>query len=150
MMKKTLTIVISAIFIANVVGCGTIIYPERKGQIDGRIDLGVVALDAIGLLFFFIPGIVAFAVDFSNGTIYLPGGKSVQLTPDEIELLKAHQQGDKVDMAAVRKVAEQHNLSIPKDTSLDAMPVAQAESLPSLFQHHLVSNPSNQLASTSR
>jgi len=26
----------------------------------------------IGLLFFIIPGVVAYAVDFSNGTIYLP------------------------------------------------------------------------------
>jgi hypothetical protein len=52
--------------------CGTILYPERRGQPAGRIDPGVVVLDAVGLLVFFIPGIVAFAVDFSNGTIYLP------------------------------------------------------------------------------
>jgi hypothetical protein len=31
-----------------------------------------VVLNAIGLLFFFIPGIIAFAVDFSTGAIYLP------------------------------------------------------------------------------
>lgn len=52
--------------------CGTVLYPERRGQLAGRIDPGVVALDAVGLLVFFIPGIIAFAVDFSNGTIYLP------------------------------------------------------------------------------
>jgi hypothetical protein len=52
--------------------CGTVLYPERRGQPAGRIDPGVVALDAVGLLIFFVPGIVAFAVDFSNGTIYLP------------------------------------------------------------------------------
>ena len=56
-------------------GCGTIMHPERKGQVSGRIDPGVAVLDGIGLLFFFVPGVIAFAVDFSNGTIYLPGGR---------------------------------------------------------------------------
>ncbi len=53
-------------------GCGTLMYPERRGQRGGRLDWRVVALDAAGLLLFFIPGVIAFAVDFSNGTIYLP------------------------------------------------------------------------------
>ncbi len=53
-------------------GCGTILYPERKGQPSGQIDWKIVALDGLGLLFFFIPGVIAFAVDFNNGTIYLP------------------------------------------------------------------------------
>ncbi|PSL12264.1 hypothetical protein CLV44_11999 [Marinobacterium halophilum] len=57
-------------------GCGTIMHPERKGQVSGRIDPGVAVLDGIGLLFFFVPGVIAFAVDFNNGTIYLPGGRS--------------------------------------------------------------------------
>ena len=53
-------------------GCGTILHPERRGQPAGRLDWGIVALDALGLLLFFIPGVIAFAVDFNNGTIYLP------------------------------------------------------------------------------
>ena len=56
-------------------GCGTIFWPERRGQPAGPLDPKVVALDAIGLLLFFIPGVIAFAVDFSNGTIYLPPGE---------------------------------------------------------------------------
>ena len=56
--------------------CGTIMYPERKGQKDGRLDIGVVLLDGIGLLFFIIPGVIAYAVDFTNGTIYLPGSRT--------------------------------------------------------------------------
>jgi len=53
-------------------GCGTILYPERRGQPAGMLDWKVVALDAVGLILFFVPGVIAFAVDFSNGTIYLP------------------------------------------------------------------------------
>jgi len=63
--------------IAQLAGCGTLMYPERRGQRGGRLDIGVVALDTIGLLFFLIPGIIAFAVDFSEGTIYLPGTSRV-------------------------------------------------------------------------
>ena len=36
-------------------------------------------MDAIGLFFFLIPGVIAFAVDFNNGTIYLPASTRVQL-----------------------------------------------------------------------
>ena len=56
----------------HLASCGTILHPERRGQPPGRLDPGIVILDAVGLLLFFIPGIIAFAVDFSNGTIYLP------------------------------------------------------------------------------
>jgi hypothetical protein len=55
------------------VSCGTIMHPDRKGQRGGNLDIGIVLLDGIGLFFFIIPGIIAYAVDFSNGTIYLPG-----------------------------------------------------------------------------
>ncbi len=58
--------------IVSTVGCGTILHPERRGQPAGPLDWKIVALDAVGLLLFFIPGVIAFAVDFSNGTIYLP------------------------------------------------------------------------------
>jgi hypothetical protein len=83
-------------------GCGTLLYPERRGQPKGRLDWGVVGLDGLGLLLFLVPGIIAFAVDFYTGAIYLPpetpapDGYSdasrrsaqelqvVQLTPDEL------------------------------------------------------------------
>jgi len=61
-------------------------HPERKGQQAGRLDTSIVALDAIGLLFFFVPGIIAFAVDFNNGTIYLPGG-SASIESDDINIV---------------------------------------------------------------
>lgn len=54
--------------------CGSLLYPERKGQTQGRIDPAVAILNAAGLLLFIIPGLVAFAVDFHTGAIYLPGG----------------------------------------------------------------------------
>lgn len=58
--------------IVNTAACGYLIYPERQGLRGDRVDGTVVALDAIGLLFFVLPGVIAFAVDFSTGCIYMP------------------------------------------------------------------------------
>jgi|MudIll2142460700_1097286.scaffolds.fasta_scaffold244953_1 hypothetical protein len=65
---------IAVTLLVQVFGCGTIIYPERRGQKSGRIDPGIAILDGIGLIFFIIPGLVAYAIDFTTGAIYLPGG----------------------------------------------------------------------------
>jgi hypothetical protein len=65
---------IAVTLLVQVFGCGTIIYPERRGQKSGRIDPGIAILDGIGLLFFIIPGLVAYGIDFTTGAIYLPGG----------------------------------------------------------------------------
>ena len=80
-----LCVIVSAVFIIELAGCGTILYPERKGQKGGRIDPGIAVLDGLGLLFFIIPGVIAFAVDFTTGAIYLPGGprKSSTFLEDE-------------------------------------------------------------------
>jgi hypothetical protein len=70
---QTLQVSVCIVLIAQLIGCGTLMYPERRGQRGGRIDAGVAILDGIGLLFFIIPGLIAYAIDFSTGTIYLPG-----------------------------------------------------------------------------
>ncbi|MBI5024231.1 MAG: hypothetical protein HZC18_04435 [Candidatus Omnitrophica bacterium] len=44
--------------------CGTVLYPERRNQKVGRIDVGAALLDGFWLLAGLIPGIIAFAVDF--------------------------------------------------------------------------------------
>lgn len=65
--------------------CGYLLHPERRGQTGGRIDMGVAVLDGVGLLLFLVPGIIAFAVDFSSGCIYLPGG-AFSAIPDNDEI----------------------------------------------------------------
>jgi hypothetical protein len=60
-------------YVSLVAGCGMILHPERRNQPPGGgLDWSIVALDAVGLLLFFIPGVIAFAVDFTTGAIYLP------------------------------------------------------------------------------
>ena len=68
---------LAALLIVQLLACGTLLYPERRGQTSGEYDADVVLLDAAGLLLFIVPGVIAFAVDILTGAIYLPpGGES--------------------------------------------------------------------------
>ena len=80
--KKSLALLLAGVLTSQLAGCGTVFYPERKGQQSGTIDPVVAIADGVGLLFFILPGVIAFAVDFNNGSIYLPGGKRAELTPE--------------------------------------------------------------------
>ncbi len=74
--KNSLRSILIIFLIVQMSACGILLYPERQGQKRGTIDAGVAVLDAVGLLFFIVPGLIAFAVDFSTGAIYLPPGQS--------------------------------------------------------------------------
>ncbi len=85
-------------------GCGTILYPERRGQrTTARIDAGVAVMDGLWCLLFIIPGVIAFAVDFNNGAIYLPGGsasagsvkvvRAPDICPDRAAIERAVEEG---------------------------------------------------------
>lgn len=92
-------------------GCGTILYPERRYQPPGgRLDWGVVALDGIGLLLFFIPGVIAFAVDFTTGAIYLPpSGYGENNSPAEDEpLVAVHVPKEELTNVRLEQVASKH------------------------------------------
>jgi len=65
---------------AQLSACGSLFFPERRGQIEGRIDYRVAALDAIGLILI-IPGLIAFAVDLTTGAIYLPPDGHYSVAP---------------------------------------------------------------------
>jgi hypothetical protein len=77
--------VLIATLLTQVTACGSIFYPDRRGQIDGKIDPVIVALDAVGLLFYIIPGLIAFAVDFATGAIYFEPGKTAQVAPEKLK-----------------------------------------------------------------
>ena len=80
--KKIVALLLTSILTTQLAACGTVFYPERKGQVGGRIDPVVAIANGVGLLFFVVPGVVAFAVDFATGAIYLPGGRRAELGPD--------------------------------------------------------------------
>ncbi|WP_198666589.1 polyribonucleotide nucleotidyltransferase [Marinomonas shanghaiensis] len=121
----------AALLITQVTACGTLLYPERRGQTSGQIDVGVAALDAIGLLFFFVPGVVAFGVDFMTGAIYLPGGGVASLTNDELNSIKNGP--DSIDVEKFKTVmAQRSDIVLPKDTFTDQLNVMAMSSTQSL------------------
>lgn len=72
-MKKIISAILIFLLSQQLFSCGYLIHSERRGQDGGKVDWVIVGLDAIGLLFFIIPGLIAFAIDIGTGTIYLPG-----------------------------------------------------------------------------
>lgn len=78
-MKKIMLKLLSLVILINTTSCGYFLYPERRNQNyhSEELDAKIVILDAIGLLFFIIPGVIAFAVDFTTNTIYLPNSLEI-------------------------------------------------------------------------
>jgi hypothetical protein len=92
-------------------GCGTILYPERRNQPPGgKLDWGVVALDTVGLLLFFIPGVIAFAVDFTTGAIYLPppGYTALRAAKGDEPLVAVHLPQEELTNERIEQVASEH------------------------------------------
>jgi hypothetical protein len=135
---NALRLSVCAVVTMQAIGCGTIMYPERKGQKGGKIDAGVAVLDGVGLLLFLIPGIIAFAVDFSNGTIYLPGTRSSSLELKDLEVVRFDPKKD--SPAVIERIIQDHtgypvkldepNMKVTKMKSTDDMVLEFARIMP--------------------
>lgn len=117
-LKPLAAILLTTAMTTQLAACGTLFYPERRGQISGQIDSGVAILNAIGLLFYFVPGAIAFAVDFATGAIYLPDA-NYTLAPERLhDALDAQGQVDPLKLKAILK----------QDLGLD-LPLEQAQQI---------------------
>lgn len=76
--------VLAITLLSQVAACGTLFYPDRRGQIEGKIDPAIAIANAVGLLFYIVPGLIAFAIDFTTGAIYLPDGK-YSVAPEQLK-----------------------------------------------------------------
>ncbi|AZM96191.1 hypothetical protein [Vreelandella venusta] len=94
--RRWLAGAIVGVSIVTLSGCGTLFHPERKGQLSGNVDPVVAIANGVGLLFFIVPGVIAYAVDFSNGTIYLPSASSASVD--------IHHLDDAMDVASLEKL----------------------------------------------
>lgn len=105
---------VAAALFTQLTACGTLFYPDRRGQIEGKIDPVVAALDAIGILFYVIPGLIAFAVDFATGAIYLPDGQTAQVAPEALrEAVTADGKVDSVRLKSI--IARETGHDLPLD-----------------------------------
>lgn len=141
---KALIGLLSASLLAQLSACGTILHPERKGQKSGQIDPAIAVFDAIGLLFFLIPGVIAFAVDFSNGTIYLPGGRHSSLSDEELQRVAPD---GKVDRVALAEILRAKGLA-DVQTQAQHLQIRQLDSLGDVYAQ-LAMHPSTYAQATS-
>ena len=95
--------ILAAALFTQLSACGTLLYPDRRGQIEGRIDPAVAVLDAIGLLFYVIPGLIAFGIDFATGAIYLPEGE-YSVAPERLQ--EAVGADGQIDTARLKAIIE--------------------------------------------
>lgn len=118
---------IAFFILTQVTACGTLLYPERRGQTTGQIDVGVAALNAVGLVLFFVPGVVAFGVDFITGAIYLPSGGLAQLTDDELKAVQKN--ANEIDVHKLKKVmAQRTDPLLPEYAYMDKWHVSSMNS----------------------
>ena len=105
--------VLAVSLFTQLAACGTLFYPVRRGQIDGRIDPAVAALNAIGLIFYLLPGLIAFGIDFATGAIYLPDN-SYSMAPEKLQ--EAIGADGVVDLAKLKAIIEaETGRSLPLD-----------------------------------
>jgi len=105
--------ILAAALLTQLSACGTLFYPERRGQIEGRIDPLVAGLNAIGILFYVLPGLIAFGVDFATGAIYLPDGQTAQVDPLDLKhVVDADGNVDPHKLKALIEVQTGHSLPL--------------------------------------
>lgn len=93
--------------------CGTLFYPDRRGQIDGKIDPAIAALNAVGLIFYLLPGLIAFGIDFATGAIYLPDNE-YSMAPEKLQ--EAIGADGQIDQAKLKAIIEtETGRSLPFD-----------------------------------
>ncbi len=110
--KSAISLLVCIVFVVQLTACGTIMYPERRGltRDPAQLDIAVVAMDGVLLLFFILPGVIAYGVDFSTGCIYLPPGRIMQnmdeLDPTEMQVIRVAP--EHLDLATLPGIIAQH------------------------------------------
>jgi len=82
--NKIVTLSALAIFTFSTVGCGYILYPNRRNQIarGGNLDVAVVIMDILWLIPGIVPGVVALIWDGVHGSWYTSGGRTILQNPN--------------------------------------------------------------------
>lgn len=105
--------VLAVSLFTQLTACGTLFYPDRRGQIDGKIDPAIAVANAVGLLFYLIPGLIAFGIDFATGAIYLPDS-NYSMAPEKLQ--EAISADGVIDQAKLKAIIESETgRSLPLD-----------------------------------
>lgn len=121
-------------------GCGVFLYPGRmNAPRSNQIDWKVAALDGLGLILFFVPGVIAFAVDFYTGAIYLPAGHTNGgHTASRAELKRRDVPRDELNISTIENAVSDHvGISISlRDDGSRVSQLAELERFNAQVEHH--------------
>ncbi len=105
--------VLAVSLFTQLTACGTLFYPDRRGQIDGKIDPAIAVANAVGLIFYLLPGLIAFGIDFATGAIYLPDN-NYSMAPEKLQ--EAIGADGVIDQAKLKAIIESETgRSLPLD-----------------------------------
>lgn len=107
---KVLAVIVLGTVLVQIVGCGTIFYPERRGQsVHGGIDIVVAIADSVWFLAYIIPGLIAWGVDLYTGAIYLPAGKKrFAGPPDGKDIVVIKVDPEQLDQKMMEEIVSNH------------------------------------------
>ena len=95
----------------SVTGCGTLFFSHRMGKkLSKTIDNRVFYTDCFLCLFGVVPGVVAFVLDYENGTIYYT---EAELLPDDLFGMKKLPGGNMTP----EEIAEKLSAALDKEIS---------------------------------
>lgn len=126
--RRSVTAGLSLVMASLLSSCGTIIYPDRVNQKNrGNLDPTVIILDGLGCFLFLIPGIIAFAVDFSTGAIYFPEGQGrgdeERTIFDELSMVRPE---GKLNQQSIERIVSEH-AGIEVNLASDAVQVVELD-----------------------
>ena len=109
-MKKSIYAAVAAVLLLGS-GCGTLFFSERIGKkMSRQIDRRVFVTNCILCLAGIIPGVVAFVLDYENGTIYYT---EAELLPDDLFGMKKLPGGNMTP----EEIAEKLSAALDKEIS---------------------------------
>jgi hypothetical protein len=91
------------------VGCGYILYPERRGNAGGTIDGGTLVMDLLWLIPGIVPGVVFLIVDFTSGAMYVNGRLAMRANSNGNVAIKLKDQA-KAKQLELRIVTASHRV----------------------------------------
>ena len=122
-MKRSILIAAAVLVLLSGSGCGTLFFSHRMGKkLSKTIDDRVFYTNCFLCLFGVIPGVVAFVLDYGNGTIYYT---EAELIPDDIFGMKQLPGGDMTPEEIAGKLSE----ALGKEISVSEVRAALAQNL---------------------
>jgi hypothetical protein len=107
---KVLSVIVLGAFVIQIAGCGTIFYPERRGQtVHGGIDIVVAVTDSLWFIAFIIPGFIAWGIDLYTGALYMPPGQT-RLTsqPNNPDMVVVKVNPKQLDQKMIEQIVSKH------------------------------------------